>query len=79
MGEFVTVEFAGGQEDWQGAAFLAATCPGFSFDVEEELVADDARSCYNCRYRRWTRVSFTCMRAERGDARKLVAHSASVA
>ncbi|WP_246559399.1 hypothetical protein [Citrifermentans pelophilum] len=65
MRECVAGEFAGGQEDWRGAALLAATCPGFSFDVEEELVADDARSCYNCRYRRWTRLSFTCMQAGR--------------
>jgi hypothetical protein len=32
----------------------------FHPDVEEELIADEARSCYNCRYRRWTAVSFSC-------------------
>ena len=45
--------FAGGQEDWPGAALTAARCLQFRQDVEEELVADDPRSCYNCRYRRW--------------------------
>ena len=53
-------EFAGGKEDWQGAARVAALCASFRADVEEEQIADDARSCYNCRYRRWSTVSFTC-------------------
>jgi len=35
-------------------------CPAFTFDVEEELVNDDERSCLNCRYRRWTDKSFSC-------------------
>jgi len=53
-------EFAGGHEDWQGAALVADSCLQFLEDVEEELVADDPRSCYNCRYRRWTASSFAC-------------------
>jgi len=53
-------QFTGGQEDWQSAALLAARCQEFLPDVEEELVADDPRSCYNCRLRRWTTGSFTC-------------------
>ncbi len=53
-------EFAGGKEDWQGAARVAALCLSFRPDVEEEQIADEARSCYNCRYRRWSTVSFTC-------------------
>ena len=53
-------EFPGGKEDWAEAARSAARCISFRSDVEEELVADDARSCYNCRYRRWTAASFTC-------------------
>ncbi len=54
-------EFAGGHEDWAGAAALATDCSLFRPDVEEEWVADAARSCYNCRYRRWTALSFTCL------------------
>ena len=53
-------EFQGGHEDWPAAAAMAAGCSSFRPDVEEELVADEARSCYNCRYRRWTAASFTC-------------------
>jgi hypothetical protein len=53
-------QFAGGHEDWRSAALMAARCVKFILDVEEELVADDLRSCYNCRQRRWTASSFTC-------------------
>ena len=54
-------EFQGGMDDWKGAAMIAAACAGFRPDVEEELIAEDPRSCYNCRYRRWSIASFTCM------------------
>lgn len=53
-------EFPCGTEDWLTAARAAALCVGFSPDVEEEQVADEARSCYNCRYRRWSVDSITC-------------------
>ena len=53
-------EFPGGKEDWPGAEQAAEDCQSFLPDVEEERVADAARSCYNCRYRRWTAASFTC-------------------
>ena len=53
-------EFTGGKEDWAGAARAAADCSSFTPDVEEELVADEPMSCYNCRYRRWTAASFSC-------------------
>jgi len=55
-------EFLGGQEDWKVAAKAAENCPAFMEDVEEELVADLLRSCYNCRNRRWTNLSFVCCR-----------------
>jgi hypothetical protein len=54
-------EFAGGQDDWAVAAKAAVSCPNFLADVEEECVADEAISCYNCRYRRWTVGSFACV------------------
>jgi energy-coupling factor transport system ATP-binding protein len=53
-------EFTAGKESWAIAAGVAQECPGFAADVEEEMVADEARSCYNCRYRRWSAASFTC-------------------
>lgn len=49
-----------GKDDWIGAARLAAACRSFCPDEEDEQVADEPRSCYNCRYRRWTVASFSC-------------------
>jgi hypothetical protein len=52
--------FLGGKEDWPGGVQAAADCFFFRPDVEEEQVADETVSCYNCRYRRWTAASFAC-------------------
>lgn len=57
-----TGEFIGGKDDRQGAAGAAGNCGHFKMDVEEELVVDEPLSCYNCRYRRWTAASFTCVK-----------------
>jgi hypothetical protein len=54
-------EFIAGKESWAAAAGTALECPGFVGDVEEEQIADEPRSCYNCRYRRWSATSFTCL------------------
>jgi hypothetical protein len=54
-------EYLGGQTDWAGAANEALQCVSFREDVEEECVADEVRSCYNCRYRRWTEDTFLCV------------------
>jgi hypothetical protein len=53
-------QFSGGKESWLAATAVASDCRSFSLDVDEEIVADEERSCYNCRYRRWTASSFTC-------------------
>ena len=55
--------FVGGKDDWAGAVKAAGNCSGFRADVEEETVADEPVSCYNCRFRRWTADSFTCQRS----------------
>lgn len=55
-------EFAGGKENWEKAAQMAARCEEFLVDDEDEMVAEEDRSCYNCRLRRWTVNSFVCMR-----------------
>ena len=47
-------------------AARAAVCDGYGRDDEDETV-DDTVSCYNCRYRRWTARSFTCMRPGRNE------------
>jgi hypothetical protein len=44
------------------AAQLARGCPKFKLDVEEEIVADETVSCYNCRFRKWTDISFVCFK-----------------
>lgn len=58
-------QFQGGRQNWQLAADIAAECRYFVLDVEEELVADEEKSCYNCRFRRWTSNSFVCMQHDK--------------
>ncbi len=55
-------QFKGGRHDWRRAAEIAAGCPHFLPDSEDEQPAEEERSCYNCRFRRWTEHSFTCMK-----------------
>lgn len=55
--------FSGGKEDWGIAVKAARKCCNFTPDVEEELITDDERSCYNCLYRRWTAESFICCKS----------------
>lgn len=53
-------EFSKGKDDWAVAARIAEECSGFKPDDEDEMVADEDISCYNCRFRRWTMKSFVC-------------------
>ncbi len=55
-------EFRSGDNDWITAARTAESCPHFVLDDEDELVAEEPRSCYNCRYRHWTESSFVCLK-----------------
>jgi len=55
-------EFSGGQDDFALAAQVAADCADFRADDEGEWVADESRSCYNCRARRWTQRAFVCLK-----------------
>jgi hypothetical protein len=55
--------FRHGQEAFGLAADVASKCRTFKPDVEEEWVANEERSCYNCRMRRWTAASFVCLAA----------------
>lgn len=54
------MEYQGGKEDWDKAAEIASLCSKFVEDDEDEQVAEERKSCYNCLYRRWTIKSFTC-------------------
>lgn len=56
-------QFSGGTEDWALAAAAAHRCSGFIPDDEDEQVADEPRSCYNCRYRRWQPSGILCLGA----------------
>ena len=58
--EFLENEFKGGKNNSPLAAITAQNCMNFKPDEEEEAVADEPISCYNCRYRRWTEKSFLC-------------------
>lgn len=55
-------EFTRGNQDWACVIKIAKDCSSFKIDDEDELVSDDPVSCYNCRYRRWSLKSFTCMK-----------------
>jgi len=57
-------EFIGGLENWQLAAETAFECSNFIPDDEDEQISDEPRSCYNCRYRRWTVESFVCLKGK---------------
>ncbi|MBJ6725292.1 hypothetical protein [Geomesophilobacter sediminis] len=69
-------EFSGGKEDWARAAAEAERCAAFVPDVEEELVVAEGRSCYDCRYRRWSATSFTCHGPANAVAPSVSAHPA---
>lgn len=57
-------EFCGEHKDVNLAAKIAAMCKHFAEDVEEETVTEDEKSCFNCRYRRWTANTFVCCSPE---------------
>ncbi len=54
--------FKYGQNNFDLTAETALQCAAFIGDDEDEIVTDDTRSCYDCRYRRWTVDSFQCMK-----------------
>ncbi len=54
--------FLHGKDNYPVAAEAAMQCGSFICDDEDETVCDDEKSCYNCRYRRWTVDTFECMK-----------------
>jgi hypothetical protein len=48
--------------DDSGACETAKKCPCFAEDSEDECVSEKRVCCLNCRYRRWTPESYTCMK-----------------
>jgi hypothetical protein len=54
-------EFIFGKRDFEKSAAAARDCSLFEHDNDEdEEIADEERSCFNCLYRRWTVESFQC-------------------
>lgn len=51
-----------GKERSDYARMAAADCVLFYLDCEEECLEDEDKTCYNCRYRRWTAESFECLK-----------------
>ena len=48
---------------WERGQAIALACAAFEQDVEEEWVAQEPVSCYNCRYRRFTAAGILCMKS----------------
>jgi len=55
--------FKYGKENYSKAIESAALCKNFILDKDDDecITSTKKNSCYNCLYRRWTQVSFTCM------------------
>ncbi|PKM73032.1 MAG: hypothetical protein CVU92_07045 [Firmicutes bacterium HGW-Firmicutes-17] len=49
-------------EAWEQAQAIALSCSEFKPDVEEEWLAEETISCYNCRYRRFVGSGIRCMK-----------------
>lgn len=50
------------KDDYALARAAGKACKQFSEDDEDEQVDSIIVSCFNCRYRRWTRLSFECLK-----------------
>jgi hypothetical protein len=50
-------------EAWEKGQSIALSCPEFKPDVEEEWLAEESISCYNCRYRRFVGSGIRCMKS----------------
>jgi len=51
-----------GDDSINATVVLATACPLYKEDVEEEIYVEGVLTCYNCRYRRWTRAGFSCFK-----------------
>ena len=73
-----SAKFPLAHEEWTTAARIAGLCSEFRPDVEEEQIADTPRSCYNCRYRRWSHATIDCCRQVRSSLQPRQAPLAAV-
>lgn len=49
-------------DDSLAAAKIAAKCPAYVIDEDDEDYCEGAMTCFNCRYRRWLADGFACTR-----------------
>jgi hypothetical protein len=49
-------------DDLRAAHAIAGRCDAYSIDDDDEDYCDGARTCFNCRYRRWLADGFECMK-----------------
>jgi len=49
-------------DDLLAASEIAAKCAVYSMDEDDEDYCEGARTCFNCRYRRWLTDGFECAR-----------------
>lgn len=49
-------------DDFKDTIILAKACTSYKVDVDEEVDWDNEITCYNCRYRRWTKYGFSCFK-----------------
>jgi hypothetical protein len=52
----------GNAEDFHAASEIAGKCEAYSIDEDDEDYCEGARTCFNCRYRRWLADGFQCTR-----------------
>ena len=48
------------EDDLRAASAVAKKCPVYSIDEDDEDYCEGARTCFNCRYRRWLADGFSC-------------------
>jgi hypothetical protein len=49
-------------EDLLAASAIAGKCPAYAIDDDDEDYCEGARTCFNCRYRRWLTEGFGCVK-----------------
>jgi hypothetical protein len=49
-------------EDLLAASIVAGKCPAYAIDEDDEDYCEGARTCFNCRYRRWLTDGFGCVK-----------------
>jgi len=61
-GRFIFCGTVEDEADLLAASGIAAKCPAYSMDDEDEVFSESVRTCFNCRYRRWLADGFECMK-----------------